>query len=208
MQDEAVVRCWNAYDWAGAGAGGEGGEGARAGGLLASLESFIAGGGGHGSHGGQGGGDSGVIFLPTAAHAILGNISEGLASHTLVLFDFDALPDVQVAGWNAPLIANTVGAVARDFATYLVPVGAADIFFPTNFDALASLYRAQMVQDGERSGKATSERVRAGARACADFFKDFADLDVTTTLSGYNPLIEDFRNTKVLIASRESESDG
>ena len=47
---------------------------------------------------------------------------------------------LQVPGQNAPLISNTEGAVARDFSTYLVPVGAADIFFPTNFDALASLY--------------------------------------------------------------------
>ena len=30
---------------------------------------------------------------------------------------------------------------------------------------------------------------------------DYADLDITTTLSGYNPLIDDFTNTRVFVAS-------
>ena len=76
-----------------------------------------------GEEGGAPADDSGVVFLPTVAQAILENLSREIPSHTLLMMDFDHLPDVRVAGRNAPLVSNTVASVAQDASTYLVPPG-------------------------------------------------------------------------------------
>ena len=65
-----------------------------------------------------------------------------------------------------------------------------DIFFPTNFEALAAMY-----------ARVAGEGARITTSACSAFFKEHADLQRTTTMSGYNPLIEDFTNTKVFVGT-------
>ena len=65
-----------------------------------------------------------------------------------------------------------------------------DIFFPTNFEALAAMY-----------ARVAGEGARTTTSACSAFFKEHADLQRTTTMSGYNPLIEDFTNTKVFVGT-------
>jgi len=65
-----------------------------------------------------------------------------------------------------------------------------DIFFPTNFEALAAMY-----------ARLAGEGARTTTSACSAFFKEHADLQRTTTMSGYNPLIEDFTNTKVFVGT-------
>jgi len=51
----------------------------------------------------------------------------------------------------------------------------------------------------------TPGRVSAATRPSSEFFKEFADLQMTTTMSGYNPLIEDFRNTQVFVGQRTTK---
>ena len=65
-----------------------------------------------------------------------------------------------------------------------------DIFFPTNFEALAAMH-----------ARVAGEGARTTTSACSAFFKEHADLQRTTTMSGYNPLIEDFTNTKVFVGT-------
>lgn len=114
VRDGLIRRTMEAFDWAGsAGAPGDGSEA----GILSSIETFVLG------KGGAPADDSGVVFLPTAAQAILENLSREIPSHTLLMMDFDHLPDVRVAGRNAPLVSNTVASVAQDASTYLVPPG-------------------------------------------------------------------------------------
>ena len=208
MKDDKIRGCFSAYDWAASASGQskkvEEEESGSGGGVLATLERFITTGktSKETTNAPSGDGNGGaIVFLPTAAFSFLKNISENVPSHTLLLIDFETLPDVQVAGRNAPLISNTVDALPNDFSSYFVPVGAADIFFPTDFDALRSMYINQMSQNkGEIHTVVDANHVRSD-----DFFKVYADLNVTTTLSGYNPLIEDFLNTRVFIGSRGSD---
>lgn len=50
-----------------------------------------------------------VAWLPTACLALLDCIAAARPSHTLLAADFDALPNVQVEGVNAPLVSAQVG---------------------------------------------------------------------------------------------------
>ena len=114
VRDGLIRRTMEAFDWAGsAGAPGDGSEA----GILSSIESFVLG------KGGAPADDSGVVFLPTVAQAILENLSREIPSHTLLMMDFDHLPDVRVAGRHDPLVSNSVASVAQDASTYLVPPG-------------------------------------------------------------------------------------
>jgi hypothetical protein len=50
-----------------------------------------------------------VAWLPTACLALLDCIAAARPSHTLLAADFDALPQVQLEGVNAPLVSAKVG---------------------------------------------------------------------------------------------------
>ena len=39
----------------------------------------------------------------------------------------------------------------------------------------------------------------------ADFLKEYADISQTQTRNGYNPLLEDFSNTRFLLSSRRKK---
>lgn len=181
MADDRIARCFGAHDWVGEAAA------AAEGGLLARLEAMLSPGGGPRAA-------DRVVYLPTAAMAMVEAIVRCLPRHTLVLVDFDHLPDVQLEGQNAPLVSQTAlgpTGTSRDAATLLVPVGSSDIFFPTKFSALKEMY----LREAERGGSCRVESPWS-------FFLNHGDLQATTTMSGYNPMIEDFLNTKVFIGSR------
>lgn len=54
------------------------------------------------------------MFVPTASLALLDIIHGLRPNHSLIAADFDALPDVSVAGTNAPLVAEKVGMGCTD----------------------------------------------------------------------------------------------
>jgi hypothetical protein len=62
------------------------------------------------------------------------------------------------------------------------------VFFPTDFDALSDAYRA--TTDGRELRVVTSK----------DFLAAHADVPRTTTRTGYNPLLEDFVNTRFALS--------
>ena len=61
------------------------------------------------------------MYLPTASLQLLETLAHALPNHQLIVADFDALPDVQLPGTNAPLVAATVGYRLRllGLASYL-----------------------------------------------------------------------------------------
>jgi len=99
--------------------------------------------------------------------------------------------------------------VARDHAGVLVPWGTADIFFPTDFDALAALYASAAASDPvaaaatmtttTTSASPPPPQVSCQHMPTSDFMAAFAESKRTRTLSGYNPLLQDFRNTRFFI---------
>jgi hypothetical protein len=169
------------------------------------------------------------VWLPTRCLQLLELLHAVLPQHTLIAADFDALPDVVVPGRNAPLVSGRQGAgVTADYDTVLVPWGAADIFFPTDFDSLASLYAAAagsgpQLYEAEaaavaaaeakgcrRAGRSSSssnskqQQAASSAVSCshsptAEFMAAFAEAKQTRLLSGYNPLVQDWQNTRVFV---------
>ena len=56
--------------------------------------------------------DQNIIFLPTACLQLLHTIAVSRPHHVIIASDFDALPDVTIAGVSAPLVASQVGTFA------------------------------------------------------------------------------------------------
>lgn len=91
--------------------------------------------------------------------------------------------------------------VAQDHSTYLVPPGKADIFFPSDFELLRRLYeeashRSSRSVPGKRSSVSTGPR--AMHMKAREFFERWA-VQGTRTVDGYDPLLEDYTNTAILV---------
>ena len=162
-----------------------------------------------------------------------------------------------LSGLNAPLVSGrSAPGKPKDYDTLYVPWGSADIFFPTDFDALGRFYRAAATghaglrehgdgaigggggsqradgaskADGRRSqdaaaavasegggrekgaaaGTKSSSSSSGGTRRSSsssvtcrhlgtgEFMAGFVGSKVTCTLSGYNPLLQDWQNTRM-----------
>jgi hypothetical protein len=173
------------------------------------------------------------VWLPTRCLQFLDALHGAAPHHTLIAADFSALPDVRVGGRNAPLVSGRPApGVVRDYDSVLVPWCAADIFFPTDFDGLSSLYAASAAVaaaaaaaaagDGAAAaaaaafasgrGAAASQpqpqaqpqpqprpRVSSSHSATGEFMAAFAEAKHTRTLTGYNPLVQDWQNTRVFV---------
>ena len=84
------------------------------------------------------------IFAPTAALYMFQHLHKYIPNHSLILADFDSfLTNVLLKGGNAPLVTNKLQGPTEweNFNTYLVPRGAADICFPTDFQYLQHAYQ-------------------------------------------------------------------
>ena len=124
-------------------------------------------------------------------------------------------------GINAPLVATQApGGKSEDLGTYLDQVGGCDVFFPTDFDALAALDRSarefyssefnNSIGGAGDKGAATpvdgggglprGHRTTCEVISTKAFMQRHADLDATVTGSGYNPLTQDFANTKFFLS--------
>ena len=150
------------------------------------------------------------VFVPTGALQLLEMLHRYLPKHKLLLADFDMLPPPDLGVWhdlrtlanralgrapppphNAPLVASRDAGqgVTVDRPSYLdAAASPADIFFPTDFPALADAYRA--TTNGREMRVMTSR----------EFLKAHADVPGTTTRTGYNPLLEDFTNTRFALS--------
>jgi hypothetical protein len=152
-----------------------------------------------------------VAFLPTRALALLDALHAARPRHTLIAADFDGLPDVRIPGANAPLVSGRAGpGVPRDYDSILAPWGAADIFFPTDFEALGRMYVASAEaaaaagkggrrREGSRGGGGT--RPQFQHMRTAQFVQALGLSRATQTLSGWNPLLQDWPNTRVFLGS-------
>lgn len=76
----------------------------------------------------------------------------------------------------------------QDHGSYLSPdpFGSADIFFATDFVALGRAWASRTGQPAE-------------ILRMADFVDRYGNLDRTRTMSGFNPVIETYGNTRFLL---------
>ena len=143
-----------------------------------------------------------VIFVPTGAMALLEVLHCSRPNHSIILSDFDFLPEVRIPGRNAPLVAEKVGGNKVDHDTIYVPWGTADIFFPTDFEALGRIYRAASESvwgsDADREGssiKLSTSHYHQGA-----VMKRYKEMAKTATIGSFNPMVDDFLNVRFFFA--------
>jgi len=127
-------------------------------------------------------------FIPTIQFQVLQKIISHFPQHRLILADFDSLPDT-IEGKNAPVVQTRLDNETIACSTYLLKKGEYDIFFPTNFELLSKMY-SQMTTP-TKQGKVFTQH---------EFLKMYADPSKTRTLSGYNPLLEEYENMKFFVS--------
>ena len=109
--------------------------------------------------------------------------------HQLLLADFDYLPPQPDGAVCAPVVQTQRRGVTVDLrGDYLAHPGECDVLFPTHFRGLSQLC-ATLVP----------HRTPPAIVRTADFMRRHADLRATACADGYNPLLEDFSNTSMLV---------
>jgi hypothetical protein len=78
-------------------------------------------------------------FIPTRLFSLLQTLHTYFPRHRLLLSDFSTLPD-SIPGTNAPVVQTRLKGDMVPCGTFLVKQGFFDIFFPTDFESLRSVY--------------------------------------------------------------------
>ncbi|XP_042517935.1 uncharacterized protein LOC122091830 [Macadamia integrifolia] len=141
-------------------------------------------------------------WLPTGCLRLLEVLHGALPKMSLIASDFSYLPDVKIAGERAPLVSTKKDGSSLDHSSYLDAKGDADIFFPTDFwileliDHYCSGWQNLPKDDSSKKGR----KRRTITLDTSSFMEEFGLPTKTRTKDGYNPLLDDFKNTKFYIS--------
>ncbi|KAI4338328.1 hypothetical protein L6164_016668 [Bauhinia variegata] len=143
-------------------------------------------------------------WLPTGCLKLLEVLHEVLPKMSLIGSDFSYLPDVTIAGERAPLVSTKKDGRSSDYGNYLEAKGDADIFFPTDFLLLERIDHycsgwLKLDNNKNESSKIGKKR-RTITLETSSFMEEFGTPSRTRTKDGYNPLLDDFKNTKIYIS--------
>ncbi|MED6205201.1 hypothetical protein PIB30_015764 [Stylosanthes scabra] len=141
-------------------------------------------------------------WLPTGCLKLLEVLHEVLPKMSLIASDFSYLPDVKVPGERAPLVSTKKDGSSSDYENYMDAQGDADIFFPTDFWLLERIdhYCSGWLKlQGDRTSKKGKKR-RTITLDTSAFMEEFGLPTKTRTKDGYNPLLDDFKNTKFYLS--------
>ncbi|XP_059632177.1 protein arginine methyltransferase NDUFAF7 homolog, mitochondrial isoform X2 [Cornus florida] len=141
-------------------------------------------------------------WLPTGCLKLLEVLHGALPKMSLIASDFSYLPDVRIPGERAPLVSTKNDGQSSDHSSYLDAKGDADIFFPTDFWLLERLdhYCSGWLKlQKEKSSKQGKKR-RTITLETSSFMEEFGLPTKTRTKDGYNPLMDDFKNTKIYLS--------
>jgi len=153
------------------------------------------------------------VFVPTGAIQLLHAINLHFPQHLFLAGDFSFLPfgdvsktlkNLRTPGTlfgckNAPIISGNDAASGYriDYPTYIVPDQTFDVFFQTDFLALAGAYQG-IVKGGSSRVERSQQFLESNS--------SMEDRQHTTTKSGYNPMLEDFENVSFLLGTRSIQS--
>ncbi|KAI8538012.1 hypothetical protein RHMOL_Rhmol09G0067500 [Rhododendron molle] len=141
-------------------------------------------------------------WLPTGCLKLLEVLHGALPKMSLITSDFSYLPDVKIPGERAPLVSTKKDGSSADYNSYLNAKGDADIFFPTDFWLLERIDHYSsgwMKLQKDKSSKAGKKR-RTITLDTSSFMEEFGQPSRTRTKDGYNPLLDDFKNTKIYLS--------
>ncbi|KAL6526655.1 hypothetical protein OROGR_015745 [Orobanche gracilis] len=140
-------------------------------------------------------------WLPTGCLKLLKVLHGALPKMSLITSDFSYLPDVRIPGERAPLVASKKDGTSSDRHNYLDAKGDADIFFPTDFWLLERMdhYCSGWLKNEFNSSKKGKKR-RTLVLDTSSFMEEFGLPSRTRTKDGYNPMLDDFKNTKFYLS--------
>ncbi|XP_068660810.1 protein arginine methyltransferase NDUFAF7 homolog, mitochondrial [Aristolochia californica] len=141
-------------------------------------------------------------WLPTGCLQLLDVLHWALPKMSLIASDFSYLPDVKVPGVRAPLVSTKKEGLSTDYNSYLDTKGDADIFFPTDFWLLEQIDHhcsGWRNQPEDNKSKPVKKR-RSITLDTSSFMEEFGLPSKTRTKDGYNPLLDDFKNTKFYLS--------
>ena len=134
-------------------------------------------------------------FIPTGSQRLLGALCQACPEHQFTIADFSWLPPQPSGAILAPVVQTQRGGHTIDMrGDYLRNPGYADILFPTHFGLLARLVGAA----SKASRGSRGQPVEVSHVSTADFMRRHHDVKTTTTRDGFNPLLDDFVNTRIL----------
>ncbi|EYU32661.1 hypothetical protein ABFS82_14G034700 [Erythranthe guttata] len=140
-------------------------------------------------------------WLPTGSLKLLQVLHGALPKMSLIASDFSYLPDVRIPGERAPLVSSKKDGKSSDLNSYLDAKGEADIFFPTDFWLLERIdhHCSVKLKPRDISSKKGKKR-RTLTLDTSSFMEEFGLPTKTRTKDGYNPMLDDFKNTKFYLS--------
>ncbi|KMZ57318.1 hypothetical protein ZOSMA_87G00640 [Zostera marina] len=142
-------------------------------------------------------------WMPTGCMQLLNILHSVLPKMSLIASDFNYLPDVKISGDRAPLVSSKKKGKTIDHNNYLDAKGDADIFFPTDFLLLEQIDHFCSGWRNQQTGTTTLppvKRRRTITLGTDLFMEEFGLPSKTRTKDGYNPLLDDFKNTKIYLS--------
>ncbi|KAK1318187.1 hypothetical protein QJS10_CPB04g01354 [Acorus calamus] len=141
-------------------------------------------------------------WTPTGCMQLLEVLHWALPKMSLIASDFSFLPDVKIPGENAPLVSTKKNGRTVDLDSYLDAKGDADIFFPTDFSLLKRIdhHCSGWLKEHTDSPSMPVKKIRTITLDTAAFMEEFGLPLKTRTKDGYNPLLDDFKNTKFYLS--------
>ena len=170
-----------------------------------------------------------VVWVATTALLLFHVLHHFMPRHRLLLADFSSLPDT-IGGVNGPIVSGreAVGGSggggeggggrrgrAKDYATYSIDLGLADIFFPTDFELLQFVYGSVRSLRAERDRRTLAvhrPRVLTNYEFMAQYAVEAAERQwvaegrvgrwrsPTQTRGKFDPLLHDYVNVKMLVS--------
>lgn len=141
-------------------------------------------------------------WLPTGCLKLLKVLHGALPKMSLIASDFSYLPDVRILGERAPLVSTKKDGSSSDYGSYLDAKGDADIFFPTEFWLLERIdhYCSGWLKRQKDISSKEGKKRRTIILDTSSFMEEFGLPSRTRTKDGYNPLLDDFKNTKFYLS--------
>ncbi|ONM35222.1 hypothetical protein ZEAMMB73_Zm00001d042393 [Zea mays] len=134
---------------------------------------------------------------------LMDTLHQALPSMSLIASDFSYLPDVSIPGDRAPLVSSKKDGKTSDHRNYFDAQGDADIFFPTDFRLLEQIDHNCAGFSKEQKNPGAFKPVKKRRTIILDtaaFMEEFGMPLKTRTKDGYNPLLDDFKNTKFYLS--------
>lgn len=126
-------------------------------------------------------------FVPTRLLQFFQILKHRFPNHSLVSSDFHSLPNSINGYYNAPVVQTIIQDKMVDVSTYMCHQGYFDIMFPTDFDLASDLYR-----------KVTGKLAKVELHQ--EFLEKWADVELTTTKKGENPMLDFYKNVSFMVS--------